>query len=355
MKNSIILPLSTVVILGCASQTIDNSPKVNSAVVKAEFSVNGQILPDFTGNQIVYTVADKRSIRDTIKFDSFVMRWANSDEADIARIDLNKAYKVNYKGEKYSECPLDGCTEVSFFDQFKQEEGAETEDDYQNYDELGCRVDMVANDFDVTKTGQTRKLNGFDVQQYTVMWRVEYQDQTGNKDLNEISFDFWTTDVNQKLNELWKVHGEFQDGIAKKAASDPLVGLLGENGYKALAAFTGDLDNQQFQFDGEIGRKLATIKGYPISIKLEWVRKSEACQQEKSAIANNSLDMSNGIEGVGKQLLGNLAKKGSDKLLENWKKEPLVRYVYEIKSATLEDVHSSVFEVPTGFTLINRQ
>jgi len=341
-------------VVGCASQSVDNSPKITGAVVNTEYTINGQILPDFTGKQVVHTTADKRSIRDTIKFDSFIMRWANSDEADIARLDLNKAYDVNYKSKKYSECPLDGCNATSYFDQFKNQEGAETEDDYQDYEELGCTVDMVNNDFSVTKTGVKRQLNGFPVEQYTVLWTVEYQDNVGKKDLNEISFDFWTTNVNATMNDVWKVHGQFQDGIANTTKNDPIMRLLGANGYKALAAFTGDMNNQENQFGGEIGKKLATIEGYPISIKLEWVRDSQACQQEKSANAQ-SLDMSEGLGGVGKQLLGNLAKKGGDMLLNDWSKQPLVRYVYEVKSVSMTDFSESVFNVPAGFDLVDRQ
>jgi hypothetical protein len=354
MKKVLLPILTVVVVTGCASQVVDNSPKVTGAVVKAEYSINGQILPDFTGEQTVHTLGNKRSIRDTIKFDSFIMRWANSDKADIARIDLNKAYDVNYKSEKYSECPLDGCAPVSFLEEFKTQEGDEAEDEYQDYETLGCTVDMVNNDFSVNQTGAKRKLNGFDVEQYTVLWVVEYQDKTGAKDLNQISFDFWTTNPDAAMNNVWNVHGQFQDAIAKTAATDPLIQLLGENGYKALAAFTGDTDNQKNQFGGEIGKKLASIEGYPISIKLEWVRKSEACQEEKAAVSA-SLDVTGGLEDMGKQLLGNLAKKGSDALLENWKKEPLVRYVYEIKSVAMQDVRESVFDVSAGFDLVNRQ
>ena len=354
MNLKLVCLAACIAVVGCAGPAVDNSPKITGALVNTEYTINGQILPDFTGKQVVHTIADKRSIRDAIKFDSFIMRWANSDEADIARLDLNKAYDVNYKSEKYSECPLTGCTTTSYFDQFKGQEGAETEDDYQDYEELGCKVELVNNDFSVTKTGAKRQLNGFAVEQTTVLWTVEYQDSVGKKDLNEISFDFWTTNVNATMSEVWKVHGQFQDGIAKTLNNNPIMQLLGENGYKALAAFTGDMNNQENQFGGEIGKKLATIEGYPISIKFEWVRDSQACQQEKTA-SSKSLDMSEGLGGVGKQLLGNLAKKGGDMLLSDWRKEPLVRYVYEVKSVSMTNFSESVFNVPEGFDLVDRQ
>jgi hypothetical protein len=284
------------------------------------------------------------------------MRWANYDEADIARLDLNKAYEVNYKAEKYSECSLNGCVETSFLEQFEPPEGDEpsAEEEYMDYDDLGCSVSLVRNDFDVTQTGQRRKLNGFDVEQYTVLWEVEYQDSAGDKDLNQISFDFWTTETNPEISGVWSIHQQFQNGIAQQATNDPLVELLGESGYKALAAFTGDLDSSSNPVSGEIGQKLAKVEGYPISIKFEWLRDSKACQQEKQA-ASSSIDMSGGLESMGKQLLGNLAKKGTDKLTESWRSEPLVRYVYEIKSVALQDFSEGVFNVPAGFEIEDRQ
>lgn len=356
MKNLSLAAATVLAVSGCASQAIDNSPKVTGAVVKTEFAVNGQILPDFTGVQSVYTVADKRAIRDTVKFDNFLMRWANYDEADISRLDLNKAYKVNYKSEKYSECSLDGCSEISFLEQFEPPEGDDSgaEEEYMDYDDLGCTVSLVRNDFDVTQTGQRRKLNGFDVDQYTVLWEVEYQDASGGKDLNQISFDFWTTQTNPEINNVWAVHQQFQDGVARQVKNDPLVNLLGESGYKALAAFTGDLDSNTNPVSGEIGEKLAKVEGYPISIKFEWVRDSKACQQEKEA-ASSQLELSGGLESMGKQLLGNLAKKGTDKLTANWQSEPLVRYVYEIKSVALQDFSERVFNVPAGYSIEDRR
>jgi hypothetical protein len=176
---------------------------------------------------------------------------------------------------------------------------------------------MTKNDLSVEKTGNTRKINGFDVEEYTMVWTTEYQDTAGKADLNEVSFDFWTTDVSKPMNQVFKVHGDFQNGYYQKASQNPLMRLIGEKGYKAIAAFTGDMDNQTNQFGGEIGRKLVTIKGYPISIKLEWTQKSEACQEQKSV--TDDLDTSGGIEGVGKQLLSNLMKKGGDKLVDAWK------------------------------------
>lgn len=351
MKKLVLTLVAVGVIAGCAKKEVDTTPNVNGAIINAEYSINGQYVPTFTGKQVVHTVDDKRSIRDDVKFSNILMRWANYDSAIIGRVDLNKAYEVDYDDEEYSECKLSGCNDLSLFEQFKSDGDTE---EYQDYEELGCQVEMTKNDFDVVETGNKRKINGFDVAEYTVAWTTEYQDTAGKIDLNEITFDFWTTDVSKPMNQVFEVHGNFQDGYYKTASQNPLMNLLGEKGYKAIAAFTGDMDNQENQFGGEIGRKLATIKGYPISIKLEWTQNSQACEEQKKSVTDD-LDSSGGLEGMGKQLLSNVLKKGGDKLIDAWKQKPLVRYVYEIKSVEMTNFKESVFTPPTDFELVNRK
>ena len=351
MKKLVLTLIATSVIAGCSKKNLDTTPIVTGAVINAEYTIDGQFVPTFSGKQIVHTVSDKRSIRDDVKFSNLLMRWANYDNAIIARIDLNKSYDVDYDDKEYSECPLTGCGDLSsLFDQFKS---TDDDEEYQDYDALGCQVNMTKNDLSVVKTGNTRKINGFDVTEYTMVWTTEYQDTAGKADLNEVSFDFWTTDVSKPMNQVFEVHGDFQNNYYQSASQNPLMRLIGEKGYKALAAFTGDMDNQEHQFSGEVGRKLASIKGYPISIKLEWSQKSEACQEEKSV--TEGVDTSGGLESVGKQLLSNLMKKGKDKLVDNWKQKPLVRYVYEIKTVNMTTFKESVFAPPAEFNLINRQ
>jgi len=343
--------LASLGLVACATAPTDNTPQQATAVLDAEYTINGKAVPNMTGKQKVLTRADQRSIRDTIKFDNIMMRWANMDEADIALIPKNKALTVDYKGKKYSECPLEGCKVTSFMDQFEGEEA--DEGDYQSYEELACEVNLVTNDFNVEKTGKSRTLNGFNVDEYRIEWKTEYADASGKKDLNLITFDFWNTQPNASLHEVWKVHDEFQTSLTKNAPNHPLIQLLGENGYKALAAFTGDLNSKENPIAGPIGKKLGKVQGYPISIKLEWVRKVEACQPERKAY-NDKIDLNDGLENAGKQLLGNLTKKGTDALTANWRKQPLVRYVYEVKSANIQPIRDSQFMVPEGYKLKNR-
>ena len=63
---------SIAVLIGCASETKveDNTPQNPTAVIQAEYVINGYLLPDATGKQTVYTRGDRRRIDQDIKYDS---------------------------------------------------------------------------------------------------------------------------------------------------------------------------------------------------------------------------------------------------------------------------------------------
>ena len=70
--------------------------------------------------------------------------------------------------------------------------------------------------------------------------------------------------------------------------------------------------------------------------------------------ARKPVDYSAGLDEVGSQLLGGLMDKGKEMVMDHWRKDPVVRYVYEIKSVEMKDVRDSKFAVPKDFKLINR-
>ncbi|MGB0834083.1 MAG: hypothetical protein ACPGR2_06170 [Psychrobium sp.] len=349
MKTKVTLVAAAIILSGCASKKVEDTTPLNpTSVVKAEYAINGLYVPDYTGKQTVLTRDSQRVIREKNKFDSWLMRWANSDKARMADLPKNKTYDVDFDEKTYSECPLKGCGDVKFTDSmFEKDDKAE---EYQTYEEVGCSVDLKENSFKVEKTGKTRVINGFETEHYLVNWTTRYHDVTGAEDNNIVTFDFWTTAPNAQTNHALKVHETFQDNYLETIGENSLLAsLLGKEGYKAIAGFTGDISNEDNQFEGEIGKKLATIKGYPISIKLEWKQQLKACKT-----ARKPIDYSAGIKDVGSQLLGGLMDKGKEMVMDHWRKDPVVRYVYEIKSVENKGVRDSKFMVPKGYKLVNR-
>lgn len=290
----------------------------------------------------------QRAIREKDTFDSWLMHWAKSDKSRVADLPNNKSYDINYNDKTYSECALRGCNDTNLTHRvFEKDDKAK---EYQTYEAVGCNVDLKENSFNVKKTGQKRTINGFATEHYLVNWTTRYHDNSGAEDQNIVTFDFWTTVLNSQINHALKVHETFHDNYLTTIGEDSLLAkVLGANGYKAIAGFTGDISNESNQFSGEIGKKLAHIKGYPISIKLEWKQQLKACQTVRKPT-----DYSGGLKDISSQFLGNLMNKGKEMVMDHWRKDPVVRYVYEIKSIENPAIHDSQFMVPKGYKLVNR-
>jgi hypothetical protein len=78
-------------------------------------------------------------------------------------------------------------------------------------------------------------------EQFVVEWTLESKDPAGNLDRNILKFDFWTVPPNEQMARAWAVHGQFQDALYTQWSDDPLLRLLGHDGYRAVAAFAGDV------------------------------------------------------------------------------------------------------------------
>lgn len=351
-----LMAAAIVTLCGCATQIVDNSPSRPTSVVKAKTSIVGPYIPDSHGNQTVFTRPDMRRIHTKVEHDSFFMGWANFDTSDIFRMDQKKLYVVDHEDETYMECPISGCISKSLMDRMK-ETGKKSEDEerYQSYEERGCDMALASNKFDVKKTGKSRKFGGLDANEYTVEWKVEMKDKAGKTDMSRLNFVFWTTSPNAEMQQAWKTHRQAMDKYLAAKGGDPLLRLLGEEGFEALAAFTGDIQKTDKRKYNAFTKKLATIEGYPLSIKAEWFQKSGgACEVSKEKSASKSSSPSD-LAGMAKSMLGNFLEKKKDAIVAEWNKEPVVRYIYEITAVNQQAVKDSAFEVPKGYKMEDRQ
>ena len=343
---------------GCAAQPVDNSPSHATSKINAKYVLTGAYVPDFNGVQTVYTRPEMRRIHNKTEFDSFFMRRANSDQSSLFRIDQKKLYELDHKNETYMGCPISGCTQQSLLERIKNAgTRSEDEEEYRSYDERGCKTTLASNTFEVKDTGQTRILSGLDANEYTVDWKVEFKDQAGKVDMNHLRFVFWTTTPTADMQQAWKVHRQATDNYLTAKGDDPWLRLLGKEGFQALSAFTGDIEKADRQHYVKVGKQLATIKGYPLSIKAEWFQKlGGTCDQGKSeSSAKPKLTASTDLAGMAKSMVGSFLDKKRDAMLAEWNKEPRIRYIYEITGVQQVAVKDSVFELPQGYKMEDRQ
>jgi hypothetical protein len=343
----------------CAATHVDNTPKNPTSVVTTKFVINGLYLPDHQGTQTIYTRENMRAIDQKAEFDSFYMGWADYDGTTIFRITENLLLQLDHDKESYRECPLSGCKDV-FAELMAKTQSSSNEEEYETYEEKNCNVTLDKNDFTVVATNKKRQIGGLPSQEYTATWTTEFKDKNGNVDLNLLQFVFWTTTPTVEMKGAWKVHQKATDNYLNKVGdNNGLVRLLGKDGFKAISAFSGDVEkNDKNQFNS-ITQKLATIEGYPLSIKMEWFQKSEACPVAKEKSSDNPLDLSQGLGNAATSFFGNLIKNEADKVVDDvvaeWQKDARVRYIYEVTSVSEKQINDSQFDIPHGYVIEDRQ
>jgi hypothetical protein len=346
----------SVLLTGCATQPekIDATPKNPTVVLKASGVISGAILPDSTFQQLAYTRNDKRSISDKYKYDSWIAnKFLSSDNTIIFRMDKNLRWLLSDK--TYFECPLSGCS-ANLLAQFKMNQNnAEEKEEQFQYDpaeDTGCQLSPGENKFTVTETGQTRVISGYETKEYRATWLIEYKDENGGTDKNTLNIVFWNTAPTAAIDEVWKINEEatraYRAGVKKDA--NPLSLLLPDDLFDALSAFSGDTSKQNKQWNNSVSQKLATAKGYPISIKIDWYLDRNACPETQAKAEKKGFDWSNPL-GAAKKFAG---KKVQGMFAPN-PNEPIFHYVYEINSVAIEPVHDSVFEIPGDYKLVTRE
>ena len=211
----------------------------------------------------------------------------------------------------------------------------------------------------------SRQINGFNANQYQLVWTVTNTDEKNRKDEHKIIMDFWMTAPDEGMKDAWKINGEFQNGYLKAVgANDSALGrFLGDQVYKPLAAISGDIEKDPTM--KALNGKLAALKGYPISIKLDWylgagntcpeVAEKRNAKTEKN---DDQIDLKDPVGSLGSLaggILKNKAKAAVAKKFERDPAKPLMRFVYDVTSVGLEQKHDSVFMVPAGYKLTNRE
>ena len=293
-----LLALSSAFLLAaCSAPVKDTTPLNPTTVVKAKYSMEGLYLPDGKGNQTVYTRPSMRHIQSDFEAESFLSSLANFERSDIFRLDKNLLWELNHDAETYRECPIEGCTSFSFAEQFAQD-GEESEGP-QSYEEMNCSVSLKKNEFDVQPTGKTRVISGMETNEYAVTWHVVFEDNKKKADQNLLRFSVWTATPNSDIKQAWKVHSKATDNYLDAVGdNNPLVRILGRDGFKAISSFAGDIENTDAKSTNSVFKKLNTIDGYPLSLKMEFFQQSQACQDEKQKASTAQLDFSNGVDAL---------------------------------------------------------
>lgn len=354
MKSKLLVASVIVALAGCSSAPVDNAPVAATAVLKADYVLNGALLPDGHGSEAIYTRLDRQLNTDKFEADAWMMRQllGKLHANRIARLDKNVLWEVFPEDKSYTECPLKGCQSVlpkAFTTGAKQDDGANTAPDAN-----ACPTTVTKRRFEVVSTPESRDVNGFRAKQNTLIWSVTVEDSAKRSMETALTVDLWTTDPSAPMSDALKTMADYNAAYVKAAYRD--AGGLeryipGELARFLLDKLTGGLDSPETKRTLE---QLAAIKGLAISKKVELRMTGTVCEETVAAKQDTGVDYTDPQKAL-KQLAGGFIKKKVEEKVIPGKDEPVFRYIYDVKSLSVESVRDSEFDVPAGYKLMDRK
>lgn len=123
------------------------------------------------------TLSDISRRDDTLKYSGAILSriGGKQDRSNIVRLDKDLEWSLDNRKKSYRECPLGGC-QSTFDGPLSGEYEQEQEVDYEDVQEASCQLTSMKSTFDITRTGQTRDINGFNADEYLVDWRMSASD-----------------------------------------------------------------------------------------------------------------------------------------------------------------------------------
>ncbi|MEO8003953.1 MAG: hypothetical protein ABI771_03535 [Betaproteobacteria bacterium] len=197
----------------------------------------------------------------------------------IERLDRKLVWTLDAKNKQAVECPLRGCSRAGTKSAAPRNAGND-----EKGAEPACRLRVATTAISVEPTGQKRKLDGFDTEQYDVRWIVTFRDNAQRKSTSTVSIDTWVAAATPEWNNAATIEKTWDRARDKALGGDTdseRQGLLPAevarmmSGY--LATNVSPTDRANFLAGA---KKLDKVKGVPILTIVKWSFSGEACSTD---------------------------------------------------------------------------
>ncbi len=366
-RNILAISLASTMLIACKTPPKpDTTPEIMTSVASANvtnFGFKGFFAN--SGTETVYTNGEMERQDQNFKFTGDVLSKLGKKQSrsNITRLDKNLVWQMDNRKKNYTECEVKGCGALASFREniFAGQESEETASEDQ------CNITLSKLDLSVKKTGQQRVINNFPTDEFVLNWILEYQDDQARKTAHVITSTVWTTPGDGGATEAIQMQKKFADAKAALLAREAgeLGGISGAIPADAMAIFVRflmeELPDDVRQKITNLAGKQTPITGMPISTKVEWNAKAEACgvaEKEAAAQQEDTLNTSS-FKGLLASVTKQVVKQKVKKVEEAKKKEiqmaPIFGYVREITSIDMQNVRLSAMQVPANYKLTNRK
>lgn len=347
-------------IAGCASKPAaeDKTPLNPTAVIERHVTNNGikGYFPS-EGNDTHYVRSnmrrDESAFKGTGTFSGFLV--GSHSGTVITRVDRKLLWMVNTEKEEYIECPLQGCKQPvarpARPGEARQPEAKHPEARH----EQGCTMRIASSNFAVTPTGKKQSINGFDTDEYQVVWTVNLRDKQARTTTSKVSLDLWTTPLTQPMRDAMNMDAAYARAYAGAMPEVAKMQIIPGDAAKLISSYLANsltpADRNAFL---DASKQMQKIRGYPILTQLTWNMDGNACAPKESAKKAESGTSGAGTvpttkSGLAAGLAGLYAEKKTKEAVEESAGEPILSFTVEVKQLKVEPRHDSLFEVPAGY------
>jgi len=294
---------------------------INSTAVLETRTVNSgtQDFPAFESTTLSYTRANMQRTETSVKGSGPISQFLDVEtNVRIERLDRKLAWTLDAKNKRVTECPLKGCPVSS-----PKKPTTKKSADEDKPGDSACRLRIGNSVVTAEPTGQKRRINGFDAEQYDIKWLVTFRDNASRKSTSTVSIDLWTTPAAPAMGEAKALERAYilaRDKILGIDTVKEQIGILPPEAGKMISGYlsanVGPTDRANFLAGA---KKPDEVKGQPILIKVTWSFAGEACSMAET------------MKDIG------------DK--------PLFTFTLEVNSHRMEPLHDSLFALPKGYKI----
>jgi hypothetical protein len=197
----------------------------------------------------------------------------------IERLDRKLAWTLDAKNKQALECSLRGCQRAA-----TRNTVAKNAPNDDKSTESACRLRAANTAISMEPTGQKRKLDGFDTEQYDVKWIVTFRDNAQRKSTSTVSIVTWVAAATPEWNNavsIEKTWDRARDNALGTDSEAERAGLLPAEAAKMIGSYlatnVSPTDRANFLAGA---RKLDKLKGVPILTTVKWTFSGEACSTD---------------------------------------------------------------------------
>ncbi len=274
--------------------------------------------------------------------------------ADVIVLDSKTITQIDFKERTFRTSAIDDME----WNNYGKEEASESEE--QNQEDEDSSIRIIKNEFKVTKTGESKEINGFPAKEYLINWVMVWEDtESGDRGTDSLSSHVWTTKLTSKMQKAQQEENAFFKKYAKAAGFEMDMQSQEMLGTKWLSMFRGL--NHSAGAEKKVDKsawanEMKKIKGYPVLTKGRYFtfrQKSKEKEEVKEEEEENDTPDFTNPKSVFGSIMKSAFKKKNKKKAKKSKKAKVRKADFSFRTELLKleskSVPASAFKVPQGY------